>query len=138
MSYGRSYGRRSAQHTGPRPNKYDGGCDTCKRLVPAGTGVLTGNRSSGYVIRHEAARWVGSPVSGRWVGGCDDAKDQPVYAPRQASPDADLRAVSRRAGSKYAYSSSGARMTMSSRRCEDAPCCGCCDLGRNALRRVGP
>ena len=30
-------------------------------------------------------------------------------------------------GGKYAYTSSGARMTMSSRRCEDAPCCGCCD-----------
>jgi hypothetical protein len=27
----------------------------------------------------------------------------------------------------YAYTGSGARMTMSSRRCEDAPCCGCCD-----------
>ena len=34
---------------------------------------------------------------------------------------------SRYGGSKYAYTSTGARMTMSSRRCEDAPCCGCCD-----------
>lgn len=48
-------------------------------------------------------------------------------APRQAGPGDDLREVSRRAGSKYAYTSSGARMTMLSRRCEDAPCCGCCD-----------
>lgn len=31
------------------------------------------------------------------------------------------------AASKYAYTASGARMTASSRRCEDAPCCGCCD-----------
>ena len=50
-----------------------------------------------------------------------------VSAPAQAGPGDDLREVSRRAGGKYAYTSSGARMTMSSRRCEDAPCCGCCD-----------
>lgn len=49
------------------------------------------------------------------------------YAPRQAPGGADLRAVSAAAGSKYAYTASGARMTVSSRRCEDAPCCGCCD-----------
>ena len=36
-------------------------------------------------------------------------------------------AYRRSRGSKYAYTSTGARMTMSSRRCEDAPCCGCCD-----------
>lgn len=48
-------------------------------------------------------------------------------APRQAPAGADLRAVSRRAGSRYGYTSTGARVTMSSARCEDAPCCGCCD-----------
>lgn len=32
-----------------------------------------------------------------------------------------------RAGSRYACTQGGARMTMSSQRCEDAPCCGCCD-----------
>jgi len=36
------------------------------------------------------------------------------------------RTYSRRGG-RYAYTNSGARVTMSSRRCEDAPCCGCCD-----------
>jgi hypothetical protein len=48
-------------------------------------------------------------------------------APRQAAEGSDLRAVSAAAGSKYAYTADGARMTVSSRRCEDAPCCGCCD-----------
>jgi hypothetical protein len=48
-------------------------------------------------------------------------------APVQAPPGADLRAVSAAAGPKYAYTESGARMTVSSQRCIDAPCCGCCD-----------
>ena len=58
---------------------------------------------------------------------CEDPHNSGRYAPVQAEPGADLREVSRRAGGKYAYTSTGARMTMSSRRCEDAPCCGCCD-----------
>ena len=113
MAYGRSYARRPVQRTGPRPNKYDAGCSTCSRLVPAGTGILTGNRDAGYAVRHSDRRWIGSPVSGKWVGGCEDAKDQPVYvAPVKRT---------------YAYSSSGARMSNRYGRCIDAPCCGCCD-----------
>jgi hypothetical protein len=56
-----------------------------------------------------------------------NAEAASMRAPRQAAPDADLRAVSAAAGSKYAYTETGARVTVSSRRCEDAPCCGCCD-----------
>jgi hypothetical protein len=111
MAYGRTYTRRGSQPTGPRANKYDGGCSTCGRLVPAGTGVLTGSRASGYTVRHLERRWIGSPVSGKWVGGCEDAADQPVYeAPKRR------RSV--------AYTSSGAAMY---ERCthEDYPCCGC-------------
>jgi hypothetical protein len=33
----------------------------------------------------------------------------------------------RRRTSRYAYTSGGARMTDRASRCEDAPCCGCCD-----------
>jgi len=87
MGYGSrgSYARRPAQRTGPRANKFDGGCASCGRLVPAGTGVLTGSRDSGYIIRHRERRWIGSPVSGKWAGGCEDAVDQPVYeAPARA------------------------------------------------------
>jgi hypothetical protein len=135
MAY-RSSRRRPASRSGPRANKYDAGCSQCGRLVPAGAGILTGNRETGYEIRHGDRHWtgppcggdmIGQPGMGRWAGGCEDYADQPVYAPRQAPDGADLREVSRRAGGKYAYTSSGARMTMSSRRCEDAPCCGCCD-----------
>ena len=46
---------------------------------------------------------------------------------QQAPEGADLRAVSAAAGPRYAYTASGARMTLASARCEDAPCCGCCD-----------
>jgi hypothetical protein len=54
----------------------------------------------------------------------------PGAVTHEACPAVDApRPTSRRGyrDSKYAYTASGARMTMSSRRCEDAPCCGCCD-----------
>jgi hypothetical protein len=100
MAYRPAYRR---PRTGPRPNKYDASCSACGRLVPAGTGILTGSRDQGYQVRHRDARWIGSPVSGRWAGGCEDAEGQPAYAP------------------------GGARVTPRPGRCEDAPCCGCCD-----------
>ena len=108
MGYGRSgYARRPVQRTGPRPNKYDAGCSLCGRLVPAGTGILTGNRDQGYEVRHGDRKWAGSPVSGRWVGGCEDAADQPVYV----------------APARKTY----ARTSRMYERCthEDYPCCGC-------------
>jgi hypothetical protein len=58
---------------------------------------------------------------------CQNPHNTGTYAPVQAGPDSDLLELSRRAGGKYAYTASGARMTVSSQRCEDAPCCGCCD-----------
>lgn len=65
----RSY-RRPVYRTAPRANRYDGTCVHCGQAVPAGTGVLTGNRDRGYEIRHSDRRWHGSPVSGQWIGGC--------------------------------------------------------------------
>ena len=112
MAYRNAY-RRPVQRTGPRGNKYDAGCSTCGRTVPAGQGILTGNRDQGYRVRHSDRRWHGSPVSGKWIGGCEEYADQPVYvAPARKS---------------YAYTSGGARMTSRQGRCIDAPCCGCCD-----------
>jgi hypothetical protein len=113
MGYGRTSYRRPVQRTGPRANKYDAGCSVCGRTVPAGAGVLTGNRDIGYQVRHGDRTWVGSPVSGKWAGGCEDFADQPVYV-------APVRKT-------YAYTNTGARMTSRRGRCEDAPCCGCCD-----------
>ena len=122
MGYGRTYGRRP-QPTGPRPNRFDGACVKCKRKVPAGTGILTGSKATGYEVKHNPERkWIGPPCGGdmigkpgmgRWSGGCEEYADQPEYvAPARKS---------------YAYTSGGARMTSRYGRCEDAPCCGCCD-----------
>jgi hypothetical protein len=134
-----------------RTNKYPAPCQRCGEDIPARSGELF--RDAGqWRVRHLAATWKGSPVSGGWAGGCpadtaalnlqlwaarqgltaplwDEAKRlaRAERAPVQAPQGADLREVSRRAGSKYAYTASGARMTASSRRCIDAPCCGCCD-----------
>ena len=113
MAYRSGYARRPVQRTGPRANRYDAGCSTCGRTVPAGRGILTGNRDQGYAVRHPDRTWAGSPVSGKWVGGCEEFADQPVY---EAKPQRS-----------YAYTSGGARMSSRYGRCEDAPCCGCCD-----------
>ena len=149
MSYRSNYRRPAGTRpVAPRVNQYPGDCARCGEHVPANRGVAY--RDGGrWRVRHTDSRWQGSPVSGGYVGGCPkDTGAQNAalaamragqdvtaaraaflesYAPVQAGPGADLREVSRRAGGKYAYTSTGARMTMSSRRCEDAPCCGCCD-----------
>jgi hypothetical protein len=117
------YSRRAARAAGPRANRYAAACETCGGLVPALAGILTGGPTSGYVVRHLAAVWAGSPVSGRWSGGCPagDKLAASRAAARASTP------AGRHDSSKYAYTASGTRTTMSSRRCEDAPCCGCCD-----------
>ncbi len=133
-----------------KANARPGPCHYCGETVPAGAGQLF--RGDGWEVAHLAAEWSGSPVSGRYINGCPRDTDQmntrfggrpeaerladvsatylamrALNAPKQADPGDDLREVSRRAGGKYAYTSTGARMTMSSQRCEDSPCCGCCD-----------
>ena len=52
-----------------RGNKYAATCAKCGGELPAGSGVVTflGGR---WIASHEPCRWHGSPVSGRWVGGC--------------------------------------------------------------------
>lgn len=147
--------RRTVGRTG-RPNARPDNCRGCQLLIPAGGGELFREDSGAWSVVHITAAWAGSPVSGQYSGGCPEETDRmnrdgkfggpdgPLSehdriasaaalwaasheAPVQAPPGADLRDVSRRAGSRYAYTASGARMTMSSQRCEDAPCCGCCD-----------
>lgn len=52
-------------------NKYAGKCYLCGGHVPAGAGVLFRNVNGlRYAIAHRSAEWRGSPVSGKWVGGC--------------------------------------------------------------------
>ena len=140
-----------------RVNARPGPCRACHQQIPAGAGQLWREESGAWSVVHAPAEWSGSPVSGRYIYGCPadtdamnakgrfggpDARPEAerlaavaaTYAamhasdaPKQASPDDDLVEVSRRAGGKYAYTSSGVRMTASSQRCIDAPCCGCCD-----------
>lgn len=77
MTYRNSY-RRSVQRTAPRANIYDGKCWICQGTVPAHAGILTGNRDVGYRIRHGDRHWMGSPISGRFVGGCPDSSEGKV------------------------------------------------------------
>jgi len=124
-----------------RPNRKAGDCRGCGDTVPAMAGLLYVEADGSWSVRHAPASWTGSPVSGFYIGGCLAATDElnaagNFPAPRSESDRlADVAATasamaparpSRSGSGKYAYTSSGARMTMSSRRCEDAPCCGCC------------
>lgn len=47
--------------------------------------------------------------------------------PAMDAPRRSISGTSRRTRPGYAYSSSGARLASRYGRCEDAPCCGCCD-----------
>lgn len=76
MGYGRTYGRRPVQRTGPRPNTHAGTCSKCAETVRPGEGILTGSKATGYEVRHGPARWHGSPVSGRYIGGCPKDTDK--------------------------------------------------------------
>lgn len=102
-----------------RTNRFLAGCVDCGHEVPANTGILSGSKSAGWTVRHAPARLVWDSGNGHYVGGCDEAREKlPVFVKKASKP---------RGSSKYAYTGSGARMTERSQRCEDAPCCGCCD-----------
>ena len=64
-------------------NKYAGPCHRCGQTVAAGEGVAIGTATGQRVLtgngwrhvyqwrtEHLPQEWHGSPVSGRWVGGC--------------------------------------------------------------------
>jgi hypothetical protein len=56
-----------------RGNKYAGPCHLCGQTVPAGAGRLLRNVDGRrFVVIHAPSVWHGSPVSGRWAGGCPD------------------------------------------------------------------
>jgi hypothetical protein len=139
------YQRRSYPQTVgriARANQRPGPCRECGAEIPAGGGQLYREESGTWSVVHLAATWAGSPVSGQWAGGCPAETDRLNTAGGFGGtagpvPEGDRLAVAAAAsqrvsrgrydGGKYAYTGTGARMTMSSRRCEDAPCCGCCD-----------
>jgi len=138
------YQRRRRQAITPglvyRPNRRPDGCRWCHVEVPAYGGLLYREESGGWSVTHTDAEWAGSPVSGLYVGGCPDSTDQRNREggfggpggpgsehDRIASRAALAAARAEHEGRRYAYTSSGARMTERHGRCEDAPCCGCCD-----------
>ena len=142
MGYGRSnYGRRGyssrPQATGriAKVNARPGDCRSCQVEIPAGAGQLWKEDDGSWSVVHRAREWAGSPVSGQWTYGCP--ADTDMLNPDGALSEHDriasaaaIHAASTPAPAArktYAYSSSGARMTDRYSRCEDAPCCGCCD-----------
>lgn len=55
-------------------NRHPAVCVDCGQTVAAHAGVMTnatpGAKRPTWQVRHAPAQWVGSPVSGQWVGGC--------------------------------------------------------------------
>ena len=65
----------SARYAAPRGNKYAAPCRVCGQTVAPGEGHYS--RTAGVI--HAPQRWVGSPISGKFVGGCPprDPDDTP-------------------------------------------------------------
>jgi hypothetical protein len=143
--YRNGYGRRPVVRPGrvERVNQRAGECRTCGELVPAGGGHLWRETSGAWSVVHWPAvrgGWAMDPQPYR--GGCPESTDRlnaELHAAGQLGRDAGMPASEReaiaraagrfippavRGGSKDAFTTHSARM---SRRCEDAPCCGCCD-----------
>jgi hypothetical protein len=151
MGYGRGYGRRGyssrprqfSDGRVERVNRRPGPCHYCGDEVAAGAGQLFRETDGSWSAVHGPQAWSGSPVSGFYIGGCPDDTDKmnreggfggPGLRPERdrlaavaAAYAATHPAEPARASRGYAWTSGGARMSNRYRRCEDAPCCGCCD-----------
>lgn len=122
MAYNRNYrggyGRNSRRGTGGSrwmDLRYNGTCKVCKRKVPAGDRAFYDAETKSITCHNieccvadglTRQAWIGSPVDGQFV----PERTEKRFGPAFAVPDA--LAV-------------GSRSYMG--RCEDAPCCGCCD-----------
>lgn len=152
-TYARSRGRRSYPPRVGRvakPNRRPGACRVCQEEIPAYGGQLYREPGGAWsVVHHEATQggWLMDPRP--VTGGCPESTDRrnaELYArgffgPGADAPSSERDRIAARAKyqselaerdartdpGKYAYTSTGARMTDRARRCEDAPCCGCCD-----------
>lgn len=112
---GRRYASRPAQGK-TITNRFPGTCASCSGPVPAGTGLAI-YRGSGWTTEHRPMVWHGSPVSGGWVDGCPgDTRPDGATVPGPVVVDDVATGHRARAGYGRGYG-----------RCEDAPCCGCCD-----------
>jgi hypothetical protein len=155
MGYGRSGyrgGRSSRPQTTGRVSKVNarpGNCRACGEEIPAGAGQLWREASGAWSVVHvEESRggWLMHPEPVR--GGCPEPTDKRnaeshaagFFGPDAPAPRSERDHIASVAAAyaartpeapaprkTYAYTSSGARMTSRRGRCEDAPCCGCCD-----------
>lgn len=103
--------------------KFPGSCFSCGGPIKPGQGIAFHGKGR--------AEHIGCSMSAADVGDPDsDARGDEAWAPGHGVTEADLRADRRsaRAGISVTRFASGAVHTQNSRgRCEDAPCCGCCD-----------
>jgi hypothetical protein len=138
--YRKSYRYSRPQTAGrvAKANARPGDCRYCHLAIPANAGQLFREESGAWSVVHIKREWVGSPVSGQYTGGCPAETDRMNASGNFGGPDGPLSEYDRiasharmhaptQASTKYAYTPGGARMTERSSRCEDAPCCGCCD-----------
>jgi hypothetical protein len=154
MGYGRSNYRRGysgrPQTTGrvAKANARPGPCRECGEEIPAGAGQLWRESDGAWSVVHVEATqggWLMNPQPYR--GGCPESTDRRNAelhaagffgqgAPAPVSERENIAATAARhaavtpapaARKTYAYTSGGARMSNRYGRCEDAPCCGCCD-----------
>ena len=58
-----------------RVNARPGDCRYCGEIVAASAGQLWREESGAWSVVHTVAEWSGSPVSGRYIGGCPDDTD---------------------------------------------------------------
>jgi len=151
MGYGRtSYRGRSTRPVTAgrvaRVNARPGDCRDCGETIPAGAGQLDREHGGAWSVIHVEATqggWLMHPQPVR--GGCPEATDKrnaelhasgflangsdgPVPAPASERENIADTAASYAATHEirpervhYGYNSRGRG------RCEDAPCCGCCD-----------
>lgn len=97
---------------------------------PAATGGLLTPRQASALDRMAAANGFASGTALLCdVASCDAAelgrKSRSVV--QMFVDQAFARYGTRSPRASYAYTSGGTRMTSRQGRCEDAPCCGCCD-----------
>lgn len=89
--YRRGYGRRTyAVTTGriAKSNARPGTCRGCGVEIPAHGGQLYREQDGSWSVVHTAAKWAGSPVSGRYVGGCPDETGRLNAGPTDAEQEA--------------------------------------------------
>jgi hypothetical protein len=146
MGYGRTgyarRGYRGAQTTGrvARPNARPGECRGCHEMIPAGAGQLWREQDGAWSVVHRPAEWAGSPVSGQYTGGCPAETDRMNEQGHFGGPGGAKSERDRIASYAAIYAASAPEQPAPRRsyastartwdrrgRCEDAPCCGCCD-----------